>query len=115
MKKKELSEVKKEKTAKEKAELRKATGTNNPFGRPKGTPNKVTSEVKEMIAKFVTGNYKAFVSDFKKEEKTEVRMRIYLEAMKLVIPKPRDLEEEDDIMKRRSEAISRLFGLDRDE
>jgi len=34
--------------------------TNNPNGRPQGTPNKSTSQAREAIAKFVDGNVGRF-------------------------------------------------------
>ena len=39
--------------------------TGNPKGRPKGTPNKVTSTLKEWITKLINGNRKQIERDFK--------------------------------------------------
>ena len=37
---------------------------NNPFGRPKGTPNKVSSETKEKIQMFIEANIEKIQQDF---------------------------------------------------
>lgn len=87
--------------------------TNNPYGRPKGAKDKISKEVKERIAEFVAGNFEEFEYDFKHETKTEVRMRIFLEALKLIVPKPKDPEVEEDAFHKRDELIIRLFNLDK--
>ena len=88
--------------------------TNNPFGRPKGAKDKVSAEIKAKLSKFLEGNFKEFEKDFKAEERTDIRMRIYLEAMKLIIPKPRDEEEDENALNKRDELIVRLFNLDKE-
>ena len=85
--------------------------TGNPNGRPKGIKNIVTQTVKERISSFVEGNFEEFETSFKNEKNNVIKMKIYLEAAKLVIPRPKDPEEEDDANRRHKELIDRLWPI----
>lgn len=80
-------------------------------GRPKGSQNNVSSEVKEKLAKFVDVNFSTFQKEFALL-KPEIKVKLYLEAAKMVIPKPKDLEVDEDTFHKRDELIVRLFNLD---
>lgn len=51
----------------------------NPHGRPKGSPNKITSKVKEVIDKFYFDNAETMQEDFNKldaKERWNVRLKM---------------------------------------
>jgi hypothetical protein len=82
--------------------------SNNPAGRPKGVRNKVTTEVKEMIEKAIHSNTNAVMKDFK-HLKGEKRVKYYIELVKIILPRPRDPEEEEEMDRRNSELLRVLF------
>ncbi|MBR5034937.1 MAG: hypothetical protein IKX71_06485 [Bacteroidales bacterium] len=60
--------------------------TGNPKGRPKGTPNKVTTTLKEWIANLINGNRKQIEGDFKLLSARD-RLVIVERLLPYVIPK----------------------------
>jgi len=59
--------------------------TGNPNGRPKGTPNKVTAEMKEKIQLFVESNFETLQKDFDNVDAKD-RLIIFERLLKYVIP-----------------------------
>lgn len=59
--------------------------TGNPNGRPKGTPNKVTAEMKEKIQLFVESNFETIQKDFDNVDAKD-RLIIFERLLKYVIP-----------------------------
>ena len=66
--------------------------TNNPNGRPKGTPNRVTTELRVKISEFLEKNFETIETDFEKLEPRE-RAQLYVKLIEYVIPKMRTFEE----------------------
>lgn len=60
--------------------------TNNPAGRPKGTPNKVGAELRERISNFVSERWPQFEEDFDDLEPKE-RMLFLEKLMAYTLPK----------------------------
>ena len=58
--------------------------TNNPNGRPKGSPNKVTSDVKAFIADVIESNRETIISDLQALEPYQ-RLTILERLMRYVI------------------------------
>ncbi len=59
--------------------------TGNPNGRPKGTKNKVTAEMKEKIQLFVESNFETIQKDFDNVDAKD-RLIIFERLLKYVIP-----------------------------
>lgn len=59
--------------------------TGNPNGRPKGTPNKATAELKERVKVFIDNNLETIEADFKKLEPRE-RVQAFTALLKFAIP-----------------------------
>jgi hypothetical protein len=61
--------------------------TNNPDGRPKGTQNRTTQEIKQLFVEFLDKNIDTMQKDF---ERLEPKDRLYfIEKMaKLILPAP---------------------------
>ena len=60
--------------------------TNNPDGRPKGTPNKVTGQLRESITLFIEGNFEEVVRDWRKLNPKD-KLNFYRDLIQYVIPK----------------------------
>lgn len=60
--------------------------TNNPAGRPKGTPNKTNAELRERISNFVSDRWEQFEGDFDDLEPKE-RMFFFEKLMAYTLPK----------------------------
>lgn len=60
--------------------------TNNPAGRPKGTPNKAGAELRERVTAFVADRWGQFESDFDQLEPKE-RMQFIEKLMAYTMPK----------------------------
>lgn len=84
--------------------------TNNNAGRKKGSKNKVSAELKVVITDLLEGNAKV-LEDALKDKKTPLylRGRLYVEASKLVVPKPvsDDMEDQAKIF---MGGLAHLFG-----
>lgn len=83
--------------------------TGNPNGRPKGSKNKATVEIKDKLSEFLEDNFDEFEKSFKEMPSGERKARLYLEAGKLIIPRPKDPEEEAETNRRHDELLLRLF------
>ncbi len=66
--------------------------TNNPNGRPKGTPNKVTNELRVRISNFLEKNFDKVEQDFDELDPYQ-RVQFYTKLIEYVIPKMRTFEE----------------------
>ena len=64
--------------------------TGNPLGRPKGTPNKITTTLKEWITKLIDGNRKLIEKDFKSLSSKD-RLIIVERLLPYVIPKQQSI------------------------
>lgn len=73
--------------------------TGNPKGRPKGTPNKVSTTLKEWIAKLINGNRKQVEKDFKQLSAKD-RLLIVERLLPYVIPKQQAItgDFQNDVM-----------------
>jgi hypothetical protein len=60
--------------------------TNNPNGRPKGTPNKITGSIRQWLAEVINKNRSQIVKDLKTLEPRE-RLTMLEKLMQYVIPK----------------------------
>ena len=57
----------------------------NPNGRPKGTPNKTTKEIREHFQKLIEANLEQLENDLKQLEPKD-RLNIILDIARFVIP-----------------------------
>jgi hypothetical protein len=71
-------------------------GTINTEGRKKGTPNKVTSEVKEAFSKLLENNIEKLQADIDKLEPKQ-RLDVILQIAKFIIPTMKAVEYEATI------------------
>lgn len=86
--------------------------TNNPNGRPKGAKDKVSSDIKKRMAVFLDGKFDQFTKDMNDVEDPGYRAKLYMEAYKLVVPKPRDIEDIEDERDFRKQFMDRIFNRD---
>lgn len=77
--------------------------TGNPNGRPKGTPNKVSAEMKEKVQMFIENNFDQIQADFKALEPRE-RVTLYERLLKYVIPTK--IESEINDVRETSQAVN---------
>lgn len=83
--------------------------TGNPAGKPKGAKNKIGVELKDKMKSFLEGNFDKFKADMEEVESPGFRCKLYIEAYKLIVPKPidaKELEKEDEFME---EFRNRMF------
>jgi hypothetical protein len=60
--------------------------TNNPNGRPKNVPNRITSELRSMLHDFITEQWQSIKMDFERLEPKE-RLIYYEKLLQYVLPK----------------------------
>lgn len=66
--------------------------SNNPHGRPKGTPNKLTTQTKELLADVLKNGLKSFSEDLASLEPKD-RLNVLLKIASFIVPKPKPEEE----------------------
>ncbi len=66
----------------------------NPAGRPKGSENKISSQLREFLGECLTENQAKFKASLKKLEDKDFT-KMYLEMMQYVTPKLRQTEVKD--------------------
>jgi len=81
--------------------------TNNPNGRPKGVPNKVNGNLREMIQKIIEDNIDSINDDLTNLEPKD-RLVILERLMQYIIPKQQSVSVEAQIQAE-YEAIERLL------
>lgn len=59
----------------------------NGGGRQKGTPNKVTGQMRELLTNFCQETFEEFVSSFHRIDDPKDKCKIWLEAQSFVTPK----------------------------
>jgi len=69
--------------------------TNNITGRPKGTPNKITNELRQQFTLLLAENFDKLQSDIDALEPKD-RIKVLLELSKFVIPTLRSTELKND-------------------
>lgn len=82
--------------------------TNNPNGRPKGKPNKVTGEVREWIRALIDKQRPQLEKDLKALDPAE-RWRIIEKLMSYVVPKMQSVEAKIDLNSLSDEALDGLI------
>ena len=81
--------------------------TNNPNGRPKGSKNKVTTEVRDWISKVIDKQRPQLEKDLKLLEPAE-RWRIIEKLMSYVVPKMQAVEANVNLNKISDEDLDKL-------
>ena len=92
--------------------------TGNPYGRPKGTPNKLTGTAKEWLSELINENRTQIEKDLKALEPKE-RLQVLEKLMQYVIPKQAAVSAKVDFDsltdEQLDEIINRLTGGIKDE
>ena len=74
--------------------------TNNPNGRPAGTPNKLTREVREKIATALESGLETFEDDLKALDPKD-RLNILAKFAAFIIPRPQQEPSEAEEVERK--------------
>jgi hypothetical protein len=59
--------------------------TNNPNGRPKGIPNKITNDLRQWVGEFIDGQREQIVRDWQALEPKD-RIMMFEKLMRFVLP-----------------------------
>jgi hypothetical protein len=82
--------------------------TGNPSGRPRGTKNKVTAELKERIKTFLDNNFENVTAAFNELE-ADKKVLLYEKFLGYVVPKQRDDNVNISISKLSDSEIDQLL------
>lgn len=80
----------------------------NPIGRPKGSLNKVTLELRERIKLLLDDNFELFLKDFKALD-AKNRINTYIKLLEYCIPKLQRSEGIFDLSKLSEVQLNNLF------
>lgn len=83
--------------------------TGNPAGRPKGTKNKITAELKDRIKSFLDNNFETVTDSFK-ELDAEKRILLYEKFLGYVVPKVKENDYRISISKLSDEEVDQLLN-----
>jgi hypothetical protein len=88
-------------------------GTQKTGGRAKGTPNKVTTDLRTWVSMLIENNRERLEKDLETLEPKE-RWMLIEKLMQYVIPKKKE-EEQEERNAPQSELLKRLFGKNPDD
>lgn len=83
--------------------------TNNPNGRPKGTPNRTTKEVKDLLNQFISDNLDDLQSEYDKLE-SEKKLQFFERVLKYVIPQQREINQTIDVSQLSENELDQLIN-----
>ena len=81
--------------------------TGNPNGRPKGKPNKVTTDLRQWLSALIDGNRKTFEADMKKILPAQ-RLAILEKLLQFCIPRMASVDANVDLARLTDEQINLL-------
>lgn len=79
--------------------------TNNPNGRPKGTKNKITTEVREWLKNLLDNNREQIEKDFKAVD-AKTRLFLFEKFLQYTTPKMQSIDAKIDIAKLSEEQMT---------
>ena len=82
--------------------------TNNPNGRPKGTPNRITADMRDWLSAVIDKNRKQMEKDLKRLEPKD-RLQILEKMMQYVIPKQQAVSAEIDFNRLSDEQLDAVI------
>lgn len=71
-------------------------GTQKTGGRQKGTPNKLTSSLRQKVASFVESKLDGLEAMWEDELDAKERLQLLKDLLKYVLPPPRETEDEPE-------------------
>lgn len=80
----------------------------NPNGRPKGTPNRITTDLRTWIGQLIDNNREQVIDDLKKLEPHQ-RVQIFERLMAYVVPKLQSVQAQIDINNLSEEQIDYII------
>jgi hypothetical protein len=83
--------------------------TGNPNGRPKGTPNKVTSDLRTWVNDILNDNRKQFTADLKQLEPHQ-RVSVFEKLLSYAVPKMQSVEAKIDLEKLSDEQLDIIIN-----
>lgn len=83
--------------------------TNNPNGRPKGKPNKVTAELKDWMKELIDSNREKLEQDLMKLEPAQ-RWKLIEKLLGYVVPKMQSVEAKIDLNKLSDEQLDSIVN-----
>ncbi|MCK9613012.1 MAG: hypothetical protein M0R16_08965 [Bacteroidales bacterium] len=89
--------------------LRKGT-TNNPAGRPAGTPNKLNADLQQRIADFLNDNFDEVISDWHKLENKREKINFFRDLIKYKLPTLQATEFRTDFDKMTDEQLDHIIN-----
>ena len=81
----------------------------NPDGRPKGTNNKLTKQLRETINDFLETNFESVIQDFEKLTPKE-RLKFYCELLQYGLPKLQAVQMETEFEKLSDEQLNYIIN-----
>lgn len=88
--------------------------TNNPKGRPKGSINKTTKAMKELLSEFAEENFEQFRQDYRKLN-PEARANIYVKIAMKLTPNAISGEELEAMRQSQGALFLKLFRSENEE
>ena len=89
----------------------KGDGKGRQGGRKKGTPNKSSEEIREIITKFINLKWDDFVSAYDAIEEPDKKCRITIDLMQFAVPKLASIEYKDkDKPKTMADELDEMSG-----
>ncbi|OLY91788.1 hypothetical protein SAMN05444008_10936 [Cnuella takakiae] len=81
----------------------------NPEGRPKGSANKATSKIRELMSDFLEKNFPVIAEEFEKLEGRD-KVKAYTDLLPYVMPKMQSISNEIDLERLTDEQLDELYN-----
>ena len=71
---------------------------------------KSQTNLRKQLCVFIENKFDNFLSDYDNLKEPELRVRVFVEVMKMIIPRPKEYDDGTNNQENRDKLISRLFG-----
>lgn len=83
--------------------------TNNPNGRPAGSTNKISNDLRQLITEFLNNNFEEVVKIWEKSDNNKDKLNFYRDLLRFAVPTLQATELTTDFEKMTNEQLDYII------